>query len=89
MNALQRKVLVGTAVVVAAMVLFPPYQITNYQGATIRAGYAFLFDLPEYVSSMGGKIASSVNAETLLLQIFGAIVASVLIFLAAGGKHEA
>lgn len=73
MNETQRKILISTAVVVALMVIFPPY-IVEFKGTVTTAGYGFLFDLPS---------RAVVNAKTLLVQIFGAAVVGGLAFLAA------
>ena len=72
----------ATAVVVALMVIFPPYIVENYRGVTIMAGYGFLFDLPSYAKESGYSIPSSVNVKTLLVQIFGATVVGGLAFFA-------
>ncbi len=81
MNETQRRVLLAAAIVVALMVLFPPYIVENYRGVPLMAGYAPLFDLPSYAVSSGGSIPAKVNAMTLLLQIIGAVVVGGLAFL--------
>lgn len=83
MNETQRKILIATAVVVALMVIFPPYIVENFRGALIMAGYGFLFDLPSHTFQSGSSIPSVVNVKTLLVQIFGAVVVGGLAFLAA------
>lgn len=83
MNKTQRKVLLIAAVVVALMVIFPPYVVKNYKQMTISAGYGFLFDLPAYIMQSGGQIPASVDIKTLLVQIIG-----VLIVLAVNKKED-
>jgi len=82
MNETQKMVLLVTAAVVAVMVMFPPYEVVNYNHVTIMAGYGFLLDLPSYVMEGGRQMPSSVNVKTLLAQILGAIVVGGLVFLA-------
>ena len=82
MNETQRKTLIATAVVVALMVIFPPYIVENYRGVTIMAGYGFFFDLPSYAIESSYSIPPSVNVKTLLVQIFGATVVGGLAFFA-------
>lgn len=83
MNESQRKILIATAVVVAMMVIFPPYIVENFRGMLLMAGYGFLFDLPSYLVQSGSSIPSVVNVKTLLVQIFGTVVVGALAFLAA------
>lgn len=83
MNDTQRKILLATAAVVALMVIFPPYIVENYRGASVMAGYGFLFDLPSRTFESGSSIPAVVNVKTLLVQIFGAVVVGALAFLSA------
>lgn len=85
MNLVQRRILVVAAFMVAVMVLFPPYQVVNYQGLSIMAGYGFLFNLPEYFSA-GSGIPSKVDSETLVMQIVGVVVTALLLYFAARSK---
>ena len=85
MNGTQRKVLLVTAIVIALMVLFPPYEVKNYRQVTIMSGYGFLFALPEY-QSLTASIPAYVNVQTLIVQILGAIVVGGLVYFACGKK---
>lgn len=80
MNDSQKRVVHVTAIAVALMVLFPPYEVKNYMGVKIMAGYGFLFDLPAYSSPFGGMIPSSVDIKTLLVQILGVVTVGGLLF---------
>lgn len=82
MNETQRRVLLAAAILVALIVLFPPYIVEGQNGRTLMAGYALLFNLPTYTMSSGGSVHAKLNAMTLLLQIVGVVVVTVLVFLA-------
>jgi len=66
------------AVVIALMIIFPPYEIIGFRQITIEVGYGFLLDLPVH-----GVIAASVNVKTLLMQIVGVFSVGGLVFFAS------
>ena len=91
MNDTQRKARLVTAIVVALMVIPPPYEVKNHSQMTIMSGYEFLFDLPAYVAvndplGILGQIPASVDIKTLLVQIFGVAIVGGLLFLANSRK---
>lgn len=88
MNRRQRIILIATACAVALMVIFPPYIVESAQGLVRMVGYGFILNLPSYtvpggIYSYGYSIPAIVNANTLLVQIAGAIAAGGLTFLSA------
>jgi len=54
--SLPQYVLATVAIVVAAMLIFPPYRILGPQGVVHRTGYAFIFDLPNRASVDVGQL---------------------------------
>ncbi|MDO8699202.1 MAG: hypothetical protein Q7J75_02050 [Rhodoferax sp.] len=64
MNEKQKNLLIGVAVVMAAMLLFPPFRGTAYNGVTINFGYGFIFEPPNGIAL--------VDAGVLFVQIFSA-----------------
>ena len=71
MNKNQRLVLIGVSVLVAIMIIFPPFQSMVVRG--MHLGYSFILDPP------GGY--SSVNVPLLVVQIFGVIIIGGILFL--------
>jgi|SaaInlLV_10m_DNA_2_1039722.scaffolds.fasta_scaffold116055_1 hypothetical protein len=70
MNIYQRIVLVATALILVAMLLFPPYMSTalkNYN-ATFNEGYTFILRPPNYDDSTYDKINMPINVSLLILQ---------------------
>jgi len=73
-NEKQKKVLITIAVVVMAMLIYPPY-IEQLGGATSTAttsGYAFIFELP---------FRATIHAPTLLIQWVGVLIVGGIAFL--------
>ena len=50
MNEKQRQLLIGVAIVIIGMLLFPPFYATGGGGVTINYGYAFIFSPPNTIS---------------------------------------
>lgn len=71
-------VLVVAAVLVATMVLFPPY-IVKRDGNVIDTGYGVIFDLPNFMDM--DFYPAQVNVATLGAQIVGVLVVARLLFL--------
>jgi len=83
MNQKQKTILLASAAIVALMALFPPYIVKNYKNVVIKSGYGFLFNLPPYISTTSNTvIPATVNASTLLVQIFSVLVVASLIYFA-------
>lgn len=82
MNKNQKNVLLVTAGIIVAMVIYPPYVILNASDVVLVAGYGFIFDLPVRNLSSGGTIASTINIGTLIAQIISALTVGGLVFFA-------
>ena len=70
MNEKQKKVLITIAVVVLAMLIYPPY--IEQLGRTTISGYAFIFELP---------FRATISASTLLIQWLGVLIVGGITFL--------
>lgn len=81
MNLSQKLILFATAIIVALMTIFPPYEIV-LSGQRLNSGYAFLFHLPSTVAGYEGYFSAKVDVQTLLVQIFATIVVCVLLLYA-------
>ncbi len=77
MNGKQRFVLILGAILVAAMVVYPPYQYV-IDNRVYGTGYGPIFDLPK----LEGKLPARVNATTLGAQLFGVLAICGLLCLA-------
>ena len=78
MNNKQKLILKIVAVIVLAMILFPPFHLHLQNGAIINLGYGFLFSPPKKSDYMG-----SVDTGLLLVQwISVVLVFGVLWWLA-------
>lgn len=69
MNERQRKIVIGAAAIVGLMLLFPPYERSNF-----GIGFGFLLS-PPYLAS--------VDAGQLLAQYIGVVLVSGLAWLLA------
>lgn len=83
MNKLQKRILLITAGIIAAMIIFPPYAVFNYKHIVIMSGYGLIFDLPSYLN-----LPASVNVATLLAQIVGVLVVGVLVYFAFRDEQQ-
>lgn len=77
----KRTVIIGSFVVSAANIIFPPWQI-KFKDRILDKGYWWLTNPPEMTSSFGNVYGSEINITRLLLQL--AVVA-----LVAGGLYFA
>lgn len=75
MNKNQRKVLIAIIIIVAAMMLFPPFYIRGVNGVVINLGYSFLFKPPIISNSLG-----SVDTGMLLTQWIGVLIVGGVAF---------
>jgi hypothetical protein len=79
----QKNVLIGTAVLIVAMVLYPPFVCVHGGLITVASGYGWIWDLPgtperEWSSS----VPATVNVGTLAVQIVAALIVCALLFFA-------
>lgn len=74
MNEKQKKVLITIAVVVLAMLIYPPYiqQIGGASSTATISGYAFIFELPFW---------ATIHVSTLLIQWVGVLIVGGIAFL--------
>jgi hypothetical protein len=63
--------LLGVAVVIAAMLVFPPFRVLGPQGIVLRTGYAFIFDLPD---------RAFVDVGQLFIQWVGVLIVGAVAF---------
>ncbi len=73
MNERQKKILITVAVVILAMLLYPPYieKLGGSYAGRVFSGYEFIFDLPS---------RAVINVPTLLVQWIGVLIAGAIIF---------
>jgi len=77
MNTTQERILIAVILLVAGMLLYPPFQRVASNGATYNMGYGWIFDPP-------GRDAT-VNVAILLMQWVGVLVVGGLGFFLAKG----
>lgn len=75
MNTNQKRILIAVIVLVAGMLLYPPFQRVTSNGATSNMGYGWIFEPP------GGN--ATVNVSILLIQWIGVLVVGGLGFFLA------
>ena len=76
MNLNPRTILIAVIIVIAAMFLYPPFQILGKDGITHNMGYGWIFDPPKR-----GYIAASVNISMLMSQWIGVLLLGTLFAL--------
>ncbi len=81
MNKKQKITLLSTAVIIAIMLVFPPYEVLNYNKVIIKSGYAFILNLPPYICP-DDIVYASIKCSTLLTQIIGVLIIGGLIYFA-------
>lgn len=81
MNASQRHILVAAAVIVVAMLLFPPFHDVAANGAEAHVGYFPLFAPPGWDNGLHYPV----NLGLLGMQWIGALVVAGLLWLRAKG----
>lgn len=84
MNPSQKVVLLVTAAILLAALLFPPFTHYDRQGATENAGYAFIFSPPTYKTT--GEIGAEVNVSLLSLEYLFIATIGALLFLTVKPK---
>ena len=85
MNKSQKIILIVTAFIITIMLLFPQFVIYN-NNQILKTGYGFAFNLPQIKSGSGFIFSATVNASTLLVQIFGVLVVGSLLCLSQKDK---
>ena len=74
-----QKVLVGTIVLLVAVIMFPPFHFVSPNGGTYNQGFAWIFDAP-----MSGN--ATVNAAQLFIQVLVVLAVSVAAWLFVKAK---
>lgn len=74
MNDKQKKALMAVAIVVLAMLIYPPYiqQIGGAMSTATTSGYAFIFELP---------FRATIHISTLIIQWVGVLIVGGISFL--------
>lgn len=84
MSQNQKRILMAVLAIVAAMLVFPPFQVINSNGMAFNMGYGWIFDSPKR-----GSITANVNIPMLLTQWVGVlIVGGIAFFLAMGSPMK-
>ena len=75
-------------IVIAGMLLFPPYHCLGANGLVLQSGYAFIFNIPQHIRSFteyGETIVTvipgTIDHSTLIILVIVTIAASALIRL--------
>ena len=82
MNKKQKTVLIVVAVVVIAMLIFPPFQGKLPTGAVQSFGYSLIFDAPTLEFYRGGRVelTGTVDIALLLTQWLGVLIVGAIAF---------
>ncbi len=84
MNEKQQRILIGIVIIVAAMLVYPPFQVTAPNGAIFNMGYDWILAPPKR-----GYIVATVNAPMLMIQWIGIlIVGGIAFFLVKNSKQK-
>lgn len=84
MNKNQQRILIGIVIIVAAMLVYPPFKVTAHNGAIFNMGYDWILAPPKR-----GYIVATVNASMLMIQWIGVlIVGGIAFFLVKNPKKE-
>lgn len=84
MSQNQKRILIAVLALVAAMFVYPPFQIIANNGTAFNMGYGWIFDSPKR-----GSIIANVNVPMLLIQWVGVlIVGGIAFFLAKSSSQE-
>jgi hypothetical protein len=74
MNQKQKKILIATAVLIVALLLFPPFQVV-FPARVVNLGYGFLLYPPRYSSLSGSVNTALLLAEVLIAILVGGLLA--------------
>lgn len=83
MNLYQKRVLLAVLAIIAAMFVYPPFQVIANNGMTFNMGYDWIFDSPKR-----GSIIANVNVPMLLIQWVGVLIVGGIAFFLAKGLPE-
>lgn len=84
MNQNQKRILIAVLAIVAAMFVYPPFQIVANNGTVFNMGYGWIFDSPKR-----GSVIANVNVPMLLIQWIGVlIVGGIAFFIAKSSPQE-
>jgi len=87
MNKYQRIILLATAAILVAMLLFPPFKSQYMQGITVNSGYSFILTPPTYNLTYN-SFNSQVNLPLLGLQYIIIVTVGGLLCLALKSKES-
>lgn len=94
MNAKQRSILVVAAILVAAMLLFPPFRYylgMTHDGRETNIGYSFILSPPILEQSRSPQdhpVVANVNWPLLLAQWIGVVLIAGLLCLASKDRKS-
>lgn len=83
MSQNQKRILMAVLAIVAAMFVYPPFQVINNNGMAFNMGYGWIFDSPKRVS-----MVANVNVPMLLIQWVGVLIVGGIAFFLAKGSPE-
>lgn len=83
MSQNQKRILMVVLAIVAAMFVYPPFQVINNNGMAFNMGYGWIFDSPKR-----GSIIANVNVPMLLIQWVGVLIVGGIAFFLAKGSPE-
>ena len=81
-NTKQRALLVITAIIVVAMLIFPPFIQELGSGVKTNLGYSFFLNPPSFPKTNTIKFVAYVNTSLLITQFIGAVLISISLFIA-------
>jgi uncharacterized paraquat-inducible protein A len=84
-NSRQRLILMALAVVLTAMLLFPPFESLVLHGIRLNAGYGFILSPPVY-KMYSTECRSAVNVKLLCVQLFVAVAVGAVLFVVAQNR---
>jgi hypothetical protein len=87
MNDKQKVSLVIVIVVVAVMLLFPPFNFTSMNGIIFNLGYGFIFDPPTLENPSGSPLTGAVDIGVLITQWIGVLVIGGITFFMLKNKN--
>lgn len=81
-NKLQKKIIAIAALIIALMLIFPPYRIYGFGAssqAVLETGYSLIFELP---------MRASIDGVTLIVQWLGVCLVGGLIYKVFDGDES-
>ncbi len=83
MNKRQRATLIGVAVIILAMLAFPPFYAQLPTGAVGNMGYSFLWEPP----NKNYSFTATVNTGMLFMQWLGILIVGGMLWLTLKSKE--